>query len=83
MVEWDKYKPNLRDGFDFTLGVIVGKVILPRVQGYVSSEIKNIFKNSYEETLAQERAERAELYRKIDMLTNQFAELAKRVGPSA
>jgi len=79
MVEWSKYKPNLRDGFDFGLGVVFGKVILPRVQGYVSSEIKNAIRNSYEGVIAQERAERTELYRKIDLLTNQLAELAKKV----
>jgi hypothetical protein len=80
MVEWSKYKPNLRDGFDFGLGLVVGKVILPRVQGYVSREIKNGIKHSYEEIFAEERAE---LYRKIDLLSNQITELTKRVGASA
>ena len=83
MVDWSKYTPNLRDGFDFGIGLIFGKVVLPRIQGYVSTEIKNVIRNSYEEKIAQERTERQELYKKIDFLSNQVAELTKKVGASA
>lgn len=83
MVEWSKYTPNIRDGFDFGMGIIFGKLVLPRIQGYVSNEIKNIIKNSYEEKFAQERTERRELYEKIDALSSKVTELTKKVGTSA
>lgn len=83
MVEWSKYTPNIRDGFDFGMGIIFGKLVLPRIHGYVSNEIKNIIKNSYEEKFAQERTERRELYEKIDALSSKVTELTKKVGTSA
>ena len=76
MIDWSKYTPNLRDGFDFAVGVVIGKVVLPRLQGYVTNEIKNTIRSSYEENFAQERNE---LYKRIDLLTTRIDELTKKV----
>ncbi len=79
MVDWIKYKPNIRDGAYFVFGAVTDRVLLPLIGG----QIKNAIRNSYEELYARDRAESQELYKKIDALSNQVAELGKKVGTSA
>lgn len=80
MVDWNQLKPNFRDGAYFVLGAAADRIVIPRIQGYVSNQIKAAIRNSYLEQYNQQKAEREELYKKIDALTNQVAELNKKVG---
>jgi len=74
VVDWAKYKPNLRDGVDFATGIIVGKFVLP----YVSRGMKSMIRSAYEETFAQERVEREKLYEKMSSLNERIDELTNK-----
>jgi len=82
MVELNQLKPNWRDAFDFGAGVLVDRFVIKRVQEYVSNNMKAAISSAVTEAYTQRKAEREELYKKIDSLTYEITEMKKKVGTS-
>jgi hypothetical protein len=80
MVDWSQLKPNWRDAFDVGVGVIVDRFVIKRVQEYVSDSMRAAIHSTIAEVYSQQKAERDELYKKIDLLTSDIAEMKKKVG---
>lgn len=83
MVDWNQFRPNWRDAFDVGAGVFIDRFVIKRVQQYLQDSMHNAIKNAMSDVYAQQQTERSDLYKKIDSLTYELAELKKKVGTSA
>lgn len=83
MVDWNQFRPNWRDAFGVGAGVLVDRFVIKRVQEYVSNEMKSAMKTAVSEAYNQQKMERDELYKKIDVLTYEITEMKKKVETSA
>jgi hypothetical protein len=82
MVDLTDIKPRWRDAFDVGAGVLLDRFVIRRLQQYVSLQMKSSIQNAVSEVYSQQKTEREELYKKIDSLTYEIAEMKKKVGTS-
>ena len=82
MVDLNDLKPRWRDAFDVGIGVLLDRFVIKRVQEYVSNQMKSSLQNALSEVYVQQRAERDDLYKKIDSLAYEIGEMKKKVGTS-
>lgn len=83
MVDWSQFKPNWRDAFDVSAGVLVDRFVLKRVQEYLTNNMKDAIRSAVSDVYVQQKTERDDLYKKIDSLAYELTELKKKVGTSA
>ena len=79
-MDLSQYKPKFRDGAYFAFGFLTDRFVMPKIQGYVSGKIKETIRSSLEESYTQQKAERDELYKKIDALSRKLDDMEKKVG---
>lgn len=82
MVDLNELKPRWRDAFAVGAGVLFDRFVIRRLQQYVSLQMKSSIQDAVSEVYSQQKAEREELYKKIDSLTYEITEMKKKVGTS-